>query len=323
VQLDSVRELKAQLADPARAPRSFAVDEELSVPAGHADALATPRPSVALGVAPHGGGFRLAVRIQHRELVDAAAIAALVAAARGEAEVRYIGAVGKGTSWQRERRRPLEPGISCGHEAITAGTLGAFVRLAGTAGTAGELAILSNNHVLADEDRASAGDVVIQPGAADGGDPRRDSVAHLTAAVPLRLTRPNLVDAAVATVLPGIDVVAQPRACCRPQDVDRVTKLGRTTGRTVGRVSAFEVDNVVVAFEAGLLRFDDQIEVTGAGRPFSAGGDSGSLITEAVGDRAVGLLFAGSERGGADDLGVTFANPIATVLGALDATLER
>jgi chorismate synthase len=49
--------------------------------------------------------------------------------------------------------------------------------------------------------------------------------------------------------------------------------------------------------------------------PFSAGGDSGSLIWNwAAGMRPVGLLFAG---GG----GTTFANPIGTVLSALNIRL--
>jgi hypothetical protein len=42
-----------------------------------------------------------------------------------------------------------------------------------------------------------------------------------------------------------------------------VAKLGRTTGLTRGRVTAFEVDYVVVQCGMGLLRFDGQFEVEG------------------------------------------------------------
>jgi hypothetical protein len=42
-----------------------------------------------------------------------------------------------------------------------------------------------------------------------------------------------------------------------------VAKLGRTTGLTYGRVTTFELDNVMVAFDMGPLRFDNQIEIEG------------------------------------------------------------
>ena len=101
----------------------------------------------------------------------------------------------------------------------------------------------------------------------------------------------------------------------------RVAKLGRTTGLTRGRVTAFELDNVTVEFDIGLLRFDNQIEIEGDGEgPFSDGGDSGSLI---VGEdrRGVGLLFAGTDQGGANGQGLTYANPLHSVLDALEIEL--
>ena len=55
-------------------------------------------------------------------------------------------------------------------------------------------------------------------------------------------------------------------------------------------------------------------------RPFSAGGDSGSLIVGAD-RRAVALLFAGSDQGGANGQGLTYANPIYTVLDRLKIEL--
>jgi hypothetical protein len=80
---------------------------------------------------------------------------------------------------------------------------------------------------------------------------------------------------------------------------------------------------VVVEFSAGLLlRFDNQFEVEGAGKhPFSRGGDSGSLIVEAGPRLAVGLLFAGTDSGGGNEQGLTYANPLRTVLDALAVDL--
>jgi hypothetical protein len=98
-------------------------------------------------------------------------------------------------------------------------------------------------------------------------------------------------------------------------------KIGRTTGPTEGRVTAFDVDNVVVNYDMGNLRFDNQLEIEGVGnRPFSDGGDSGSLIVNG-GMEAVALLFAGSDVGASNGLGLTYANPVGRVLKELKATL--
>ena len=104
-------------------------------------------------------------------------------------------------------------------------------------------------------------------------------------------------------------------------DDDEVGKVGRTTGTTKGRVTAFELDNVVVEYGLGFLKFDNQIEVEGTDAgPFNQGGDSGSLIV-AADHRAVALLFAGSDQGGSNSRGLTFANPIRAVLDALKVDL--
>jgi hypothetical protein len=136
----------------------------------------------------------------------------------------------------------------------------------------------------------------------------------------------NRVDAALARLDPGTeaDPTGAPTVTTGLDGDEEVEKLGRTTGFTRGRVTAIEVDDVVVDYGegVGLLRFDGQVEVTGAGGPFSSGGDSGSLVRLAGGGAAVGLLFAGSERGGPGGSGLTFCNDISTVLEALGVVLE-
>ena len=70
-----------------------------------------------------------------------------------------------------------------------------------------------------------------------------------------------------------------------------------------------------------MLRFDNQIEIEGAGnKAFSDSGDSGSLIVDAQ-QRAVGLLFAGGDVGGSNGKGLTYANPIGAVLDKLKVDL--
>jgi hypothetical protein len=81
-------------------------------------------------------------------------------------------------------------------------------------------------------------------------------------------------------------------------------------------VSAFEMDDLEVRFDMGRLAFYGQIEIEPAERQvFSLGGDSGALVVDDQ-VRAVGLLFAGNNGD------TSYANPIATVLEALNCRLD-
>ncbi len=84
----------------------------------------------------------------------------------------------------------------------------------------------------------------------------------------------------------------------------RVRKYGRTTQYTEGNVTLLNA-TVNIAYGAKTARFVGQV-VTEA---MSQGGDSGSLIVDATENRAVGLLFAGSD--------------LATIFNPIDAVLER
>lgn len=287
---------------------------------------------VALGAAPRGAGYALAVRYRH----EGPLVARLVEQLRDEVgdrevDVRRIGPVRALTTPTAEqlqgRLRPLVPGCSICHAADTAGTLGAVVD------RGGERFLLSNSHVLARAGLASAGDAVLQPGPADGG-MSTDRVGALETSVPLDPSTGNRVDAALARPDAGVevDLSGAPTGTARLDGDEQVEKLGRTTGLTRGRVTAIEVDDVVVDFGAGVgvLRFDGQVEVSGSAGgpdgtagPFSRGGDSGSLVRLADGGAAVGLLFAGSEAGGDDGFGLTFCNTIDDVLDELGAILAR
>lgn len=222
----------------------------------------------------------------------------------------------------QQRVRPLVRGASVAHRDVTAGTLGAFVGV----GDSDAVHLLSNNHVLANSDRGQPGDAVLQPGAGDGGI-ARDRVGELLLAVRLAPDTPNLVDAALAVVDPGVEV--DPAAHDGPMSgvidatdvTGQVAKIGRTTGHTLGRISAVEVDGVPVGYDSGVYTFDDQVEIEGVDGAFSAGGDSGSVIYTVDSRQGVGLLFAGSATGGPGGAGVTYANSLATVLAALDARL--
>ena len=323
--LDSVRELKQSLASATLAPAALERRiRAMGVAAKPLAAVTHPR-TVALGIAPRKkADFALAVRIQHRALGKSDLVETIRRKAAGEVDVRYIGRVVTHiVPWHQRENRPLRIGGSVGHFKITAGTLGCFVR--GRGDGDGGVFILSNNHVLATENRAKRGDNVLQPGASDGGVNPDNAVARLHKFVRLSKTKMNEADCAIALVDERVD--------CLPTKLlglgkfaglgspvtggERLAKVGRTTGLTRGRVTAFEVDDVVVDYDTGELGFNNQVEIEGTdNEPFSQGGDSGSMIVNA--ERcAVALLFAGSDLGGSDGQGLTYANPMQTVLSAL------
>lgn len=93
------------------------------------------------------------------------------------------------------RERPAPSGISIGHTAITAGTLGCLVN----DNTDRSLCILSNNHILANQNAASIGDAIVQPGPFDGGTDPADRIATLKRFVTINLTGSS-VDCAIAQV---------------------------------------------------------------------------------------------------------------------------
>jgi hypothetical protein len=323
--LDSVRELKGRLQTGLeRTLESIARISSLAgvIPAMYPPAI--PAAALAFGISGRGRKeFQLAVRI--RELAPGleSLINEVRRAARGEIEVRLVGRVVAQAPWHQRRNRPLRIGGSVGHVGVTAGTLGCFV--APRRGGDGLDRILSNNHVLARENRAKKGETIVQPGPADGGRAPRDAIARLDRFVPLKPKARNTVDAAVATLAEGVTFYyssLEGRGELRgareagPRLGERVYKVGRTTGLTSGRISAIEVDAIMVEYERGFFTFDDQIEIepVEGDVPFSLGGDSGSLIVDARG-RALALLFAGN------NVDTTYANPIGAVLETLDADL--
>ncbi|AKT37784.1 hypothetical protein [Chondromyces crocatus] len=187
--------------------------------------------------------------------------------------------------------------------------------------------ILSNNHVLADTNRGKRDDAVLQPGRLDGGR-QAHQIGWLRYSQRLE-ARNNQVDAALASLDSEIDYDITYSGYNLEGVNDEVElgmyawKVGRTTGLTEGFVSAFDVDNVIVNYsdhddEPNNLSFDGQIEIKSQPQTtlfFSKGGDSGSLILDEY-DHAIGLLFAGSDR-----TGITYANPIQTVLDSFNAEL--
>lgn len=219
--------------------------------------------------------------------------------------------------------RPVPIGVSTGHPDITAGTIGCRVK-----DKDGNVYALSNNHVYANENRASIGDNVLQPGSYDGGKDPDDAIGTLADFEPIKFDgSENTMDAAIAgssTALLGnatpSDGYGTPKSTTAEAFINLgVKKYGRTTSQTKGRVTGINA-TVDVMYDSGTARFVKQIMIGPGG--FSAGGDSGSLVVidakrknKEDDHKPVGLLFAGSSL-------VTIANPIDQVLDRFDVTID-
>lgn len=225
---------------------------------------------------------------------------------------------------RRTKRRPCPGGFSCGHPSITAGTIGLPLVYADK-----EPCFLTNTHVAAPHwaRPIAPGDPVLQPGPYDGGTPA-DSIGHLLRWKFIQFDVPNQVDAALVEVFEK-DVLGAIYGAPRAREMmfydrlgeaevgQKVAKSGRTTGWTLGRVTATGAA-VNVRYLADLIAlFTEQIEViTDEGGIFSAGGDSGSAIVSRDGRTVYGLLFAG-------DGYRTYFNPIELVKAALGFELPE
>jgi hypothetical protein len=247
----------------------------------------------------------------------------------------------------RRYERPVPIGVSVGNVAqCTAGSIGARV-------TDGEhVYLLSNNHVLAQENAAPLGTDVVQPGPADtdctiheddvvgdlstfetvavGPDPL-DPVTEPPAGggpssgEPAPAPAENLIDAALAltsdsvlgnaTPPDGYGLPVSETITAEAALNQNVQKYGRTTGLTKGKVIG--INGVLeVSYAGGLARFVDQLIVMSP-EPFLASGDSGALLVTDPGRRPAGLLFASNSAGN-----VALANEIDHVLDAFGVRID-
>ena len=228
------------------------------------------------------------------------------------------------------RHRPVPGAVSIGHIHITAGTNACAVK------KKEKLYFLSNNHVLANCNKAKKGDTILQPGAHDGGQNLSNKVAELHDFVPIvfeggqpnegclfgvilnKFKRKsiessgiNKVDCAIAKPLNEEEVrddifwAGKAEGMAEAELIMGVKKGGRTTKYTEGVVEQISA-TVRVGFGDGKVAvFEDQIITS----PMSQPGDSGSLVMN-MKNEAVGLLFAGSTE-------VTICNRIQDVFNSL------
>jgi len=240
--------------------------------------------------------------------------------------------------------RPVTPGYSVGHPAVTAGTLSFFAK------RNGEMCLVTNAHVGANTNRGELGDPIYYPGPYDGGT-KKNTIGHLVAAIPIemllsncpianawvnsgnflarlfrrksRIPSPirevtNQVDCCCDRLIPDLEIdevvpsVGAPTGIVEAELGMKVKKTSRTTEHTQGEVTGIE-GNVQVSYgDQGIAMFTDQIT---SDIP-SAGGDSGAAVFEDGPDgKLVGLLFAGGE-------GITVMNRMQTVFDELGLSLD-
>lgn len=224
------------------------------------------------------------------------------------------------------RYRPVKCGVSGGSAEYLRSNQAGYVYDGGTIGCVvqknGTKYFLSNNHVFAHSNRRDIGDGIVQPGLIDNGgvqDPN-NLVAVLSKFKKIKwkpLKNSNVIDAAIAEIMPGIPYSCSMKAGYTPSSTVAtatiglsVKKCGRTTGLTTGTVTGVNVTVVVNYMPDGYARYDDQVQFTN----ISDSGDSGSLIVTQSGNQPVALLFAGSSS-------TTFGNPIQAVLDYFHVTI--
>lgn len=248
-----------------------------------------------------------------------------------------------------DRWRPAPGGVSIGHYAITAGTLGAFVKDK----TTGQILILSNNHVMANSNSASLGDAILQPGAADGGSNPQDRIASLERFITIQFQSGGggnggscfLAKSAAGVLnflakivgsshrLVSTKISAQGNevdaAVAKPIDTSyitgNITDIGVITGTKAASINlAVRKSGRTTATTTGVINMLNATVDVGYGGSkvatfenqllagaMSSPGDSGSLVVDGTDPLAVGLLFAGSTSS-------TIINPIDRVLALLN-----
>ena len=192
-----------------------------------------------------------------------------------------------------QRMRPARPGCTISAAALTEisgdfpGTFCALVQ-----DTAGELFILSNNHVLAVEELCPLGTTIFQP----GGPAASNRIGKLASVIPFSPTRRTKVDCALAAITSASSVNGSPLSPVGPLS-------------SASPVAA-QVGMIVEKF--GSVFLEGQIQISDGAEPFCAAGDSGALVVDKASKRATGLLAIAME-------GFALANHLSVVLDQLGA----
>jgi len=199
--------------------------------------------------------------------------------------------------------------------SVGAGTFGTVVYNPNSS----EKYILTNNHVGAasssiQKQYANIGDLEYAPGCLDSGGCIYP-IGKLYKYIPFDETTTNFVDCSlikpdnqedISDEIIGIGRIVD---YIEPLEKMRTQKSGRTSGVTEGDITDFNA-TIEVDFGNKIIKFANCIITTPQGLP----GDSGSILVEKSTNKAVGLLFAGSDQ-------ITVYNRISYVLQQLNVAI--
>jgi hypothetical protein len=228
---------------------------------------------------------------------------------------RLVGSVGA-----TDHMRPARPGCSIAAAPATpasgyfVGTFGALVE-----DGAGNVYILSNNHVLAFEELLPLGTSVFQPGAPVPS----ERIGKLAAVISFNPTRRIDVDCALAAVTTSSRVSGVPLPPVGPLSSDApivpevgmvVEKFGASSGHTVGTITDTSADFQIDEYITGTVFLQNQIQISNGDEPFCAHGDSGAMVVDTASKQPTGLLAVNMG-------GFALANHLSIVLAKLGAWL--
>lgn len=279
-------------------------------------------PNMGIGItcSDSAEDYKLAIRLESAEDLEKPEIARILSLSHGEVDIQVTGPISPLTPETAEDiRSDQQKVLRIGGTVSVAGsfgmgTLGVFVRQKGK----NELCILSNNHVIANENRAAIGSAIYHLAGY-----RKETIGRLVDFTPLSTRGRNEVDAAVARLdnayavdtdglTGGGRFTGLANTACRVGM--SASKIGITSGRTFGTVNAVEMD-FNMNYDMGRVYLVNQIEINGHRHPFSRPGDSGSMVMDRN-NNAIGLNFASTRV-----RNYAYCNPIEAVLRKLNIEL--
>lgn len=298
------------------------------------------------GVTRRGGKFVVAILISDRDIRAKQLVKQLAQTYQGMVFARSVGTAHSSDPQNHYSPVPstlysngaICPGASVGHIRGFPGSLGCLVR--STVPGQDWIGVLSASHVLAMNNRAKKGDIVLSPAAPDGSGLDEDQCGTLERYKLLvdfdkELHGANqvcCVDVALVKLeekrdVPECTMVPNPRNSHKLMRINRVIggdevadqcgwpvyKVGRTTGFTKGVLDIVGLQRQPILLNGTPYLYTNILTVRHLEKPFSKPGDSGALVYTSGGE-AVGLVIGGTDE-------VSFLSPFDACLRDIKATL--